>query len=97
MDGLTLHTVGADEMVVPVDLLTSDLTLAEIGAVVCLLALPMNSDSEALGARLFSPEIHQVLNRLKDRGILELTVEGKKIEIKLSLKKLPLGASASLR
>ena len=83
---LELTVKDDDEITLPKSIATSALTLAEIGAVVCMASIQMQDpDDEGIAVRLKSPEMLTALKSLRNRKVLEVVTEGKCVFIKLNL------------
>lgn len=82
MTDMNLELKREDEICLPVWIGSSHLTLAEIGAVVCI-ACAQKGNEAAL--RLEDPPMIEAVHQLRDGGLLKAELNGNQLSINLDL------------
>lgn len=87
---LELTLKDDSEITLPAGLAASPLTLEEIGALACIACFQTVDDpTEAINARLPTPQMKRALTSLKARGVFKISMEGKTISMSFDLE--PIG------
>lgn len=84
-DDLVLDIHDDSEIKLPAEIANSTLSLAQIGAIVCLAAL--TSDVDVSPERMGSPEMKAALDELRAAGVVEAKVAGGGVKIAINLEK----------
>lgn len=83
---ITFRIKDDDEIILPAAVLDSKLSISEIGTLVFLVAL--NEGFVNFGhVRILDPEMSAAMKRLKERGIVKVTVNLGKVTIEIDLDK----------
>lgn len=88
---LHLHLNDPNLIALPISLVGSDFTLAEIGALFCLMAIPsLNFEDPNIEERFASSEMRYAGNLLQQRGIFSSQTDGDQVTIKINLEAIGL-------
>ena len=82
---MELQLTNDDEITLPAWIGTTDLTLAEIGAIASLSCLSAYGDDAKLAERINSAAMKEAMQGLKDKGVIRLEIEDGSVGIKLDL------------
>ena len=86
MSELNLLIDHDDEIQVPIALLTSTLSPAEIMVLLTFLALIKNQElAEPLAERLADPELQAIGTSLREKGILKAEMNGNKLSLSVDM------------
>ncbi len=78
-----LKLAAANEITLPNWIGATSLTLAEIGAVACLAC--MKDGNKESAARMDTEEMSEALRTLKEKNVLQLSLEGKSLSMTIDL------------
>ena len=88
MTELNLRIENEREIILPENIVSSSLTLAEIGAVAAFIALEAG-EIDLTSPRFASVEMAEAVTSLKAKGLLSASIVDRKVKINLNLENIP--------
>lgn len=87
MSALNLRIDHGDELFVPIDLIKSDLSPAEVYVVLCFIAMDQTGLTFGLEKAAAFPEAKEAMTSLKKRGVVNITNDNGAVKIHIDMEK----------